>query len=118
MIILNVKLKNIYGFRDFAADFTYPKKVVNSFIENEHLAGRPRFRYKKAVVLIGANATGKTSFGKSLVRIFRYIESGDEKGLFEMVTPGKCGEFIVDFVNEDFILNRISRRIIPKEETG
>ena len=118
MIILNVRLKNIYGFKDFTADFTYPKKVVNSFIENEHLAGRPRFRYKKAVVLIGANATGKTSFGKSLVRIFRYIESGDEKGLFEMVTPGKCGEFIVDFVNEDFILNRISGRINPKEETA
>lgn len=118
MIILNVKLKNIYGFRDFAADFTYPKKVVNSFIENEHLAGRPRFRYKKAVVLIGANATGKTSFGKALVRIFRYIENGDEKGLYELVTQGKCGEILVDFVNEDFILNRISVRIDPTEETA
>ena len=77
MILLNIRLNNIYGFRDFTADFTYPKKVVNSFIEDEHLAGRPRFRYKKAVVLIGANATGKTSFGKALLRIFRYIESGD-----------------------------------------
>ena len=72
MILLNIRLNNIYGFRDFTADFTYPKKVVNSFIEDEHLAGRPRFRYKKAVVLIGANATGKTSFGKALLRRIAY----------------------------------------------
>ena len=117
MILLNIRLNNIYGFRDFTADLKKKKKVVNSFIEDEHLAGRPRFRYKKAVVLIGANATGKTSFGKALLRIFRYIESGDEKGLYEMVTRGNRGEFSIDFVNEGYILNRISAKIDPEHET-
>lgn len=117
MIILNVKLNNIYGFRDFEINFSYPKKVVNSFIEDEHLIDRPRFRYKKAVVLIGANATGKTSLGKALVRIFRYIESGDEQGLYEMVTRGMTGEFTIDFVNEDFILNRLLATIDPESKT-
>ena len=69
MIVLNVMLKNILGFSDFNINFSYPKKIVNSIIENEHLAGRPNFRYKKVVLLMGANATGKTSLGKALAKI-------------------------------------------------
>ena len=53
MIILDVKLNNIYGFDDFHINFTYPKKVVGSLIEDEHLDGRERFRYLKAVILMG-----------------------------------------------------------------
>lgn len=64
MIILNVKLDGIYGFRQFDINFTYPKKVANSIIEDECLENRPRFRFKKAIVLMGTNATGKTSLGK------------------------------------------------------
>ena len=60
MIVLDVKLNNILGFTDFNINFSYPKKIVNSIIENEHLAGRPNFRYKKVVLLMGANAPSKT----------------------------------------------------------
>ena len=67
MIVMNLKLNRIYGFEDFEISFTYPKKVVNSIIEDEYLEGRERFRYKKAVILMGANATGKTSLGKALL---------------------------------------------------
>ncbi len=56
MVILNLVLKKIYGFDDFTINFSYPKKIVNSFIEAEHLKDRERFRYKKAVILMGANA--------------------------------------------------------------
>ena len=77
MIVLNVILKNILGFSDFNINFSYPKKIVNSIIENEHLAGRPNFRYKKVVLLMGANATGKTSLGKALAKIFKYINTGN-----------------------------------------
>ena len=52
MIVLNLTLDRIYGFNDFNINFTYPKKIVNSIIEAEHLAGRERFRYKKAVIFI------------------------------------------------------------------
>ena len=34
MIVLNLKLDGIYGFDKFEIDFTYPKKIVNSIIEN------------------------------------------------------------------------------------
>lgn len=49
--------------------FQLSQKIVNSIIDQEHLKGRERFRYKKAVILMGANATGKTSLGKALLRI-------------------------------------------------
>ena len=47
MIVLKLTLDHIYEFDDFQINFTYPKKIVNSIIENEHLDGRERFRYKR-----------------------------------------------------------------------
>ena len=67
MILMDVKLNNIYGFTDFHMNFSYPKKIVNSIIESEWLSGHPNFRYKKAVILMGANAAGKTTLGKALL---------------------------------------------------
>ena len=81
MILMNLFLDGIYGFHDFSINFSYPKKIVNSIIDAEHLKGRERFRYKKAVVLMGANATGKTSLGKALLRIFEYMTGGNPSPL-------------------------------------
>ena len=53
-------------------NLSYPKKIVNSSIENEFLTGFTNFRYKKVNILMGANATGKTSFGKMLMNIFHF----------------------------------------------
>ena len=64
MVVLNVHLDNLLLFRDFNLCLAYPKKIVNSTIEHEHLQDRPNFRYRKLIVLMGANATGKTALGK------------------------------------------------------
>ena len=110
MIVLNLELKGIYGFNDFNINFSYPKKIVNSIIDHEHLEGRERFRYKKAVILMGANATGKTSLGKVLLRIFEYITDGNPVSLYEMVS-NYTGYFSIDFVNGDYRLQRLSAYI-------
>ena len=110
MIVLNLKLDGIYGFDKFEIDFTYPKKVVNSIIEDEHLEGRERFRYKKAVVLMGANATGKTSLGKVLLRIITFLNTGNTAGLCDMVTDN-TGSFTIDFVNSGFTMYRVKAYI-------
>lgn len=110
MIVMSVKLKNIYGFDDFQIDFTYPKKIVNSLISEEHLPGRERFRYKKAVVLMGANATGKTCLGRALKGIFDFIKDSNPAHLYEMAT-GERASFSIDFVNGDYRLNRLSAEI-------
>jgi len=110
MIVLNLVLKDIYGFKDFDINFSYPKKIVNSIIEHEYLEGRERFRYKKAVILMGANATGKTSFGKALLRIFGYMADGNPTPLYEMASRDK-GYFSIDFVNGDYRLQRLAVQI-------
>ena len=111
MIILDVKLNNLYGFKDFDIAFSYPKKIVNSIIENEHVAERPNFRYKKAVILMGANATGKTSLGKALLNIISFINTGDTSTLASMAPVGSDGSFQIDFVNSGFTLHRVCGKI-------
>lgn len=110
MIVLYLECHGIYGFNDFHINFSYPKKIVNSMIEHENLKGRERFRYKKIVILMGANATGKTSLGRVLLHIFNYMTDGNAVPLYEMVS-GNRGDFCIDFVNGDYRLQRLSVRI-------
>lgn len=107
MIVMSLTLRGIYGFDDFSIDFSYPKKIVNSLIPEEHLKNRERFRYKKAVILMGANATGKTCLGRALKGIFDYMNDSNTSHLFEMVS-GKGASFVIDFVNDDYRLQRLS----------
>ena len=106
MIIMDVKLKHIYGFDDFHINFTYPRKLALSLIGEETLEGRDRFRYKKAVILMGTNATGKTSLGKALLRIFSSVVESNEAILRDLDGAGTPAEFQVDFVNEGYTLHR------------
>ena len=110
MVVLNLKLDGVYGFNHFEINFTYPKKVVNSIIDDEHIEGRERFRYKKAVILMGANATGKTSLGRALLKIFSYINTGNPNYLLEMASEDHAS-FEIDFVNNGFTLHRLAGAI-------
>ena len=74
MIVMNIEMDNFMSFNNFAMNLSYPKKIVNSSIENEFLTGFTNFRYKKVNILMGANATGKTSFGKMLMNIFHFMD--------------------------------------------
>ena len=58
MIVMDLKLDNLCAFRNFHVNFSYPKKIVNSYIENEHLEGMSNFRYKKVNIIMGSNAIG------------------------------------------------------------
>lgn len=106
MVIMDVKLNHVYGFDDFSINFTYPRRLTVSLIGSEALEGRERFRYKKAVILMGANATGKTSFGKALLKIFSSIKESNEAILRDLGSDDYPAEFQVDFVNEGFTLHR------------
>jgi energy-coupling factor transporter ATP-binding protein EcfA2 len=107
MILLNVNLSHIYGFDDFHISFTYPRKLSVSLIGEETLEGRDRFRYKKAVVLMGTNATGKTSLGRALLKIFSAIKEANEALLRDLCSGDAPARFQVDFVNEGYILHRL-----------
>lgn len=112
MIILKLKLDNIYGFNDFELDLTYPKKIVNSIIENEHLAGFPNFRYKKTVILMGANASGKTTLGKAIKDISEFISRPNIAPLRQMIgDKSRKASFSIDFVNKNNYLQRLNLEI-------
>ena len=108
MIVMNLELDNIYGFNGFKINFSYPKKIVKSTIENEFLMDCPNFRYKKAVVLMGSNATGKTTLGRALLRIFTFLGTGNPVDLIQMISDSRRNARIsIDYVNNDRILHRM-----------
>ena len=75
MIVMNVEMDNFFAFRNFRMNMSYPKKIVDSSIKGEFLQGRSNFRYKKVNILMGANATGKTSFGRFLMAVFNFMDT-------------------------------------------
>ena len=111
MIIMDVKLNHVYGFDDFHINFTYPRKLNVSLLGSESLDGRDRFRFKKAVILMGTNATGKTSFGRALLKIFSSIKDANEAVLRDLNEGGFISEFQVDFVNQGYVLHRVAGTI-------
>lgn len=115
MILLNVKINNFYLFNDFEMKFSYPKKIVNSSIENEFLDGCPNFRYKKVAIIMGANATGKTCFGKLLMRMFNFINQKEYSGITELIEDtSKPAFFSLDIVFDTKELYKIETNIKPK----
>ncbi|MCH4080513.1 MAG: ATP-binding protein [Eubacterium sp.] len=98
-------------------NLSYPKKIVNSFIENEYLTERPNFRYKKAIILLGANASGKTSLGRMLEYILNLIEWKDPSRLYDSVADmSRQAKFSVDFLIDEPVLYRVSGILRPISE--
>ena len=102
MVILRIELDNIYAFENFQLQLSYPRKVKGAMIEEEYLIGYPNFRYSKVNVIMGANASGKSSLGHALMGIFNFI---DRKQLADITdTIGdeheKAG-FLLDYAEGD-----------------
>ena len=121
MIVLNLELDNLFGFEDFKINFSYLDNIKNSSIKDEFLKDRPNFKYKKVNILLGANATGKTSVGKAMMAIFnflnrkeistvtQYIRNIKEKMTFSM-------DFILDGKNILYRANMEYKRIDENEK--
>lgn len=117
MIIMDLKIDNFFAFRNFHMNMSYPKKIVNSYIEDEFLAGRRNFRYKKVNILMGANASGKTSIGKMLMKIFNFISKMQDSYLISVICDHtKYASFSMDFVVQDYRMYRLDVKIEPAKE--
>lgn len=64
MILLNMKIDNICMFNNFEIDFTIDRLQGESIVGNERIKCAPNIKYKKLNIIMGGNATGKTTFGK------------------------------------------------------
>ncbi len=89
MIFLKLKIDNFYMFKNTEFDFTYPKKIANSTIEGEFLTDFPKINYKKVCILMGANASGKTSLGKIMCSINNYLVGKDVKSFSDSICDKK-----------------------------
>ena len=117
MIIMHIELDNLFAFKNFEMTLSYPKKLVGSTIENEFLNERPNFRYKKLVVLMGSNATGKTTLGEALMTIFNFIAKKNTSIITEIINDTtKVATFSLDFVANTKNLYRITTTIHPPKE--
>ena len=77
MVAMNIELDNFLIFNDFKLNLSYAKKTVHSTIVDEHLHERNNFRYRKLIILMGANATGKTALSRVLMGIYNFIAKKD-----------------------------------------
>ncbi len=109
MIIMRMKADNILCFNDFDINMSYPKKIVNSNIENEYLSERKNFRYKKINILMGTNATGKTSFGRILMQFMNYFTDGTITRFTEMIGDfSREASLVIDFATQQLRLYRFA----------
>ncbi|MFN4105721.1 MULTISPECIES: AAA family ATPase [Acinetobacter] len=82
LIITKISLKNWYSFKDCSLDLSYPRRIVDSTVPFEYLENFENIRFKRVIILSGANATGKTSFAKILVAIRNFISKGELSKFF------------------------------------
>ncbi|MDO4799004.1 MAG: ATP-binding protein [Bacillota bacterium] len=116
MLLLNIEIDNFFAFNNFKMNFAYPKKIVNSTIANEHLEGYPNFRYRKVNILMGSNATGKTTMGRMLMSIFNALR----RKTFGALLPKRNNldakaRFSIDFISYTNQLWRVTVVIHPVE---
>ncbi|WP_318375873.1 AAA family ATPase [Enterobacter sp.] len=96
-----VKISNLYSFQETELNLSFTRKPVNVPLDYEYLASNPKFYFKKVCIISGANAAGKTSFGRVLLGIQNFIDK-------KQLSPSYLGNglaidntasFEVDFVN-------------------
>lgn len=110
-------MDNFLLFQGFELSMSYPKKIVRSSISTEHLSQRQNFRYKKLIVLMGANATGKTALGKVLMGIFNFINKKNSDHITKLINnPNKEASFIIDFAYSNNRLVRVETIINSKKD--
>ena len=89
MIITKVSCDNMYMFNNFSLDLTYQKKRKHQLSENDVLFDGSKIKVRKNVIIMGGNASGKTTFGKLLCFISNYIFCGQiEDGSFNINVNG------------------------------
>ena len=112
MALLRVELDNVYAFNKFKANFSYPKKLVNSSLDGEYLKDYPNIRYTKLNVLMGSNSTAKTTFGQAIWHIFMFLSNKEAVNITNIVAnKNKKASILMDLIfrNGSFNRDRIRR---------
>ena len=115
---MDIRADNLYSFNNFHINMSYPKKIVGSTIQDEYLPTRENFRYKKVNILMGTNATGKTSLGRLLMLFTNYLRDGALERFIEIVDDKRRdAKLIIDFASLENRLYRFELTINFQEAT-
>ena len=103
MIITSIKCDNMYMFKDFVVDFTYRRRSSHFISSNDTLFDGSHIYVRKNVIIMGGNASGKTTFGKLLCLISNYLFNGRIDGEYfslDNIAYNKenSSKFVVEFV--------------------
>jgi ABC-type oligopeptide transport system ATPase subunit len=106
MVILRVACDNLYMFKNFELDLTYERKINHPLAINDVLFEGSKIRVRKNIIIMGANASGKTTFGKLLCAILNFIRGrnlDDEDFSLSRIQydKGKDAFFEIEFVIKD-----------------
>lgn len=118
MAVLRLDLNNILCFNDFSIDFSYPKKLVNSSLQGEYLSRYPKIRYRKVNIVVGTNASGKTSLGRAIWNIFLFLKEKEANSIFKIVSQAdKEFSILMDCVFNDGLFFRVEiKKESPNED--
>lgn len=117
MIIMNLKMDNFCSFNDFEMNLSYPRLIKDSMIPNEHLEGFSNFRYRKVNIIMGANASGKTSLGVMMMSIFNFISKTEPHHITKRINDSnRAAYFAIDFVVQTNTLYRVTTHIKPVKD--
>lgn len=117
MIVMDLRIDNFFAFKNFHMNMSYPKKIVNSYIVGEYLKDRTNFRYKKVNIIMGGNATGKSSIGNMIMKTFNFIEKKELSHLTNVICDkSKKSSLTMDFIAKSYKLYRLQVEIQPKDD--
>lgn len=106
MIILSITCDNLFMFKNFFIDFTYARKLSHPLAKDDELFPGSGINVRKKMIILGANASGKTTFGQLLCGISNYIIGRDtipdkQKLQNAVYDHQKDSSFEIEFVIED-----------------
>ena len=101
MLLLKLKCSNFFLFNDFTLDFTYPRKLKSEITENDEIFPSSKIKVRKHIIIMGANASGKTTLGYFLCLIYNYLiargDGADDDLKRSVNRPDFPASFTVEF---------------------
>lgn len=114
MAVLRVEFDNFLCFDNFSADFSYPKKMVKTNLPNEYLSDFPNVRFKKVNIIVGSNASGKTSLGRAIWHTFMFLNKKEGETLTSLVKNiNKRASILMDYIYKSGVFFRVEIKIEP-----
>ena len=109
MVFLSIYADNVYMFCDFYLDFTVQRRSSHFLSQDDSLFDGSAISVRKKLLILGGNASGKTTFGRLLCAIQNYLigrEMGTYVNLIEKIyDPNRPGTIKAEFAIENNVFS-------------